>query len=80
MHESVTTITLAPNPFSDYTVLTFTNNPTHYKVFDVSGRLVRTEKITDNRMQFSRGHLPSGIYYLEVIGNEAVIREKLLIE
>ena len=80
VEESVTTITLAPNPFSDYTILEFTNNPTHYTVFDVSGRLVRTEKITANHMQFSRGDLPSGIYYLEVIGNEAVIREKLLIE
>jgi hypothetical protein len=80
LEESVTTITLAPNPFIDYTILEFTSSPTHYKVFDVSGRLVRTEKITANRMQFNRGSLPSGIYYLEVIGNEAVIREKLLIE
>lgn len=80
VEENATTITLAPNPFSDYTILEFTNNPMHYKVFDMSGRLVRTEKITTNRMQFSRGDLPSGIYYLEVIGDEAVIREKLLVE
>ena len=78
--ENKSTIYISLNPFSDYTILEFTNNPMHYKVFDVNGRLVRTEKITTNRMQFSRGDLPSGIYYLEVIGDEAVIREKLLVE
>lgn len=80
IEEEIAKVLVSPNPFSDYTILEFTNNPTHYNLYDISGRLVVTEKVTANRMQFSRGNLPSGVYYLELVGGDKIIREKLLIE
>jgi hypothetical protein len=69
-----------PNPFRDHTVLEFKDNPVEYKVYDVNGRILQSQKVIGDRMQLDKGNLPSGIYYLEVVWESAVSTRKLMIE
>ena len=69
-----------PNPFRDHTVLEFKEIPLEYNLYDVNGRIHRSERVMANRLQLNKGDLPSGIYHLVVIWTSTVSTVKLRIE
>ncbi|HBS85356.1 MAG: hypothetical protein A2W91_16240 [Bacteroidetes bacterium GWF2_38_335] len=76
-------LTLAPNPFSDYTIITLPENEADnysVKVTDVTGKVVSFESgITGNRYLLKRGNLESGYYFVEIMGRSRYI-EKIVIK
>lgn len=69
-----------PNPFRGHTVLEFKDNPIEFNLYDINGRILRSEKVIEGRMQLNKGDLPSGIYHLEVIWESTASTIKLMIE
>jgi len=83
--ESPFEMTIHPNPMSDFSLLSLNGSETeNYTVLlhDFQGRLIRT--ISDshsNPVQIERGSLPSGIYFVQVIGENGFSQcKKLIIE
>lgn len=75
-------ISVAPNPFSDYATVNF-DNPgkvsVEGRVYDVSGKLVRTLTSSADRLTIDRGSLEPGMYFLTINDGSVVIgRTKLL--
>ena len=69
-----------PNPFRDHAVLEFKDNPIEYNLYDINGRIHRSERVIGKRLELKRGDLPSGIYHLVVIWKSKVSTVKLMIE
>jgi hypothetical protein len=63
---------LSPNPFSEYTTLTFdneTHNPYTLVIYDLNGRPVRKmDNITSGEIRIEKGNLESGFYYFKLYG------------
>ncbi|MBU0489320.1 MAG: T9SS type A sorting domain-containing protein, partial [Bacteroidetes bacterium] len=78
------TITVSPNPFNESTIISIpnyqiTNNNAEIKISDVTGKVVRTVKFTNNQTVIERGDLKVGIYFVELRG-ERIYRGKLIVE
>ena len=69
-----------PNPFRDHTILEFKDDPIEWNLYDLNGRILRSEKVIGDRMQLNKRDLPAGIYHLEVIWESTVLTVKLMIE
>lgn len=59
-----------PNPFTDYIYTTEIDNGTPYKVYDMSGRLIRSGEIMLNKIDLSA--LLPATYLLTVTGQKAI--------
>jgi hypothetical protein len=72
-----------PNPFRNFTTIEFTNpDRENYRlvVTNISGKIVcMEEKMYDEKIEFSRRNIPSGIYFIELRGPK-VYRGKMVIE
>ena len=76
------TIIIAPNPFSDFATLRFPNpenRPYILKIFDLSGKVVKSEEIYGREYTLQRENLESGYYIIELRGDR-LFRAKLVIE
>lgn len=67
-------ISVFPNPFSESTMVYFTNN-THsnyiLSITDVTGKIIRQIKnIIDNNIEITKGDLSSGFYMIELKGDK----------
>ncbi len=69
-----------PNPFRDHAVLEFKDNPIEYNLYDINGRIHRSERVIGKRLELNKGDLPSGIYHLEVVWKSTVSTVRLIIE
>jgi hypothetical protein len=69
------TITLQPNPFSQYTTVKIdgADGPYQLNVYDMLGREVRDQTVAGNIFNIDRGTLASGVYMYEVLHNGIVI-------
>ncbi|MBN2681238.1 MAG: T9SS type A sorting domain-containing protein [Bacteroidales bacterium] len=76
-------LSVSPNPFSDFTIITIPDeNAGNYsvRISDVTGKIVRTEtNISGNRFLFKRENLESGLYFVEING-ENVYVERVIIK
>ena len=69
------TITLQPNPFSQYTIIKIEGAEAPYDmvVYDMLGNVVRKEIAGDNTFTIQRGTLASGMYMYEVLQQGKII-------
>ena len=64
-----------PNPFTDVAIFEIKNEKrplsitSHFSLFDATGRLVRTENMTNGRLEFQRRDLPVGFYVFRIEDN-----------
>ena len=64
-----------PNPFADVAIFEIVDKTrplsitSHFSLFDATGRLVRTENMTDGRLEFQRRDLPVGFYVFRIEDN-----------
>ncbi|MDQ3112308.1 MAG: T9SS type A sorting domain-containing protein [Bacteroidota bacterium] len=69
-------IKVFPNPFSSFTqietdpALLHIYNDLQFVLYDVNGKIVRKEKMTNTVMRVERGDLPDGIYFYRVFAGE----------
>ena len=76
---------LAPNPFRDFTVLTFDNRPGDQytlSIYNAQGSVVyRQENIVTGHVRIDRNNLPDGFYYYQLRGADNVAANgKMLVE
>jgi len=69
------TITLQPNPFSQYTTIKVdgVDGPYELNVYDMLGRVVKNQTAAGNVFNLERGTMAAGMYMYEVMHNGAVI-------
>ncbi len=63
-------VTAYPNPTTDYLTLSiseFEISNLTYQLYDISGKLLQSEKITDNQTSIVMSNFVSGIYFVKVI-------------
>lgn len=78
------TITVCPNPFSEFTTISIPNtqiigNNAEIIITDITGKVVRIDKLTNYQTLIERGKLNAGVYFVEMRGNK-LYRGKLIIE
>ncbi|MBC8147767.1 MAG: T9SS type A sorting domain-containing protein [Bacteroidetes bacterium] len=73
-------ITVFPNPTTDNLTLKvsastpLSNQITDYRLYDISGKLLETKKLTNNETIISTANLPSGTYFLKVVSDDKEIK------
>lgn len=72
---------VSPNPFSDYTMVTFKNSePKTLELFDSTGRLIMQDECKEKEYILNKGDLSSGIYMLISHEKNSYKHVKLLIQ
>lgn len=62
-------LTAYPNPTSDMLTLSVENHDAdnlHYQLFDISGKLIKTDKLVGNQTQINMSSNASGAYFLNI--------------
>ncbi len=74
-------ITIYPNPASDIVNINIIKNncAVTYTIYNVLGSLIKTEKLEQDKQQFSVKELSSGIYMVEIKAKGLSLKQKLLI-
>lgn len=66
-----------PNPTADFLTLNvenYDNENLSYQLFDISGKLLKSKKLTSNETTISMTNLVSATYFLKVIDNKKEIK------
>lgn len=66
-----------PNPTSEYLNLIvedFTNQQYSYQLFDVSGKLIQSDKVSSSTTSINTQALTPGVYLLSVLENNSIIK------
>lgn len=72
-----------PNPTSDYLSLEVRNTELtdlHFQMYDISGKLLQSEKITDNQTNINMNHLATSIYFVKIIQKNKEIKSFKIIK
>ena len=72
-----------PNPFSDYTIITFSNDSNEerlIRIFEVSGRLLYQKNTIKNMLKIYKSNFSAGLYILEISQNNNAIKDVLIVE
>lgn len=80
--ENENNISIYPNPASDIINLEIENSNNKnltLDIYNILGKKLRTEKISNNQNQINVGNLNNGTYILEIKTNESIKIKKLLI-
>lgn len=80
-------IAIAPNPATDYTVITYTlkeNETVDYKVYDLNGRVIFSKNMGiqpsgNQHININTINYESGVYYLIMSVGESTVSEKIVI-
>ena len=72
-----TEIKVYPNPVSQFATFklesTSIQPPLDFEIYDVAGKLVRSERFYDTTFIFNRKNLPSGMYFYQISSKEQLI-------
>jgi len=75
-------LVVLPNPANAYLQIAtslFINGPTTIELYDASGRLVLSKRMTSSTEEINTSQLPVGTYLLKLLQNESVETKKILI-
>lgn len=70
-------LSVSPNPTTDYLLLSFTDfdaSKLSFQLFDMSGKLLQSEKITSNQTSISMQNLVPATYFVKVTENNKQIK------
>ena len=74
-------INIFPNPFRNQTLIQMkASNDYTVKMYDASGRLVRTEYFEGDNAIIKRGNLFEGVYFMTVQSDKVTFRSKVIIQ
>ena len=71
-------VLIYPNPFYEYTTLSFNSSVTSYQLYDFMGRLILEEELKVKIKHLHRNNLKSGLYILRLLNENSLRDEKLL--
>ena len=82
LDETNPSATVYPNPTTDYLTLEVKEldyEALNFQLFDIQGRLLQTQKITNNQTHIVMSTLPAAIYFIKVSqGNKALKTFKII--
>ena len=76
-HQISLNMKVYPNPTSDFLILNVGNfelSTLNFELFDVSGKLLESKKITSSTETISMENLPSSTYFLKVTSNNEEVK------
>ena len=78
-NNTFSSLEIYPNPANEY-IFVKTENPVQsYILFDVSGRIIRSDKMNENKISIF--DLPDGIYIAEFyLENGSTVKKKFVVE
>ena len=76
--ENTLTVLIAPNPSEGLFTVQGVETGQVINIIDVSGRLQMNKVVSTARQEFDLTHLPSGVYFLTIVG-ETVAPQKLIL-
>ncbi|MEQ8706492.1 MAG: T9SS type A sorting domain-containing protein [Phaeodactylibacter sp.] len=68
-----------PNPVKDWLRLRFPEDEYRFRLLDIQGRVIQTEKIKGNAHQISTDNLSGGMYLIQLIGSDGVSGLKTIV-
>lgn len=79
---TISEITIAPNPFTLQTTITFNEEQKHgiIKIIDVLGKEIKTIPFTGKQLIIEKGSMQAGIYFLQVKTEQKVQSKKIIIQ
>ena len=83
LSDQIENINISPNPLT--TTATFTlpltpNQSAEFRLYSLSGKMLRQERFTGNSYQLNRGQLPAGMYIYSITGSAQNFVGKLMVE
>ena len=70
-----------PNPFSVSATIELPNTGSHtLTIYDLAGKLVRTEFVSGEKIEIERGTLTKGIYFIELRSESHTYEAKLVVD
>ena len=75
-------IKIYPNPFNSKTNISYPNSNNQLyslTIYDIDGKNVYSIKTTEEKIEFERNSLSDGFYFIELKGNNTILRSKMLI-
>lgn len=75
-------MTIYPNPATEYTEVRLNENlhGADFKLYDVHGKIIHSQKVNGTNVTLSRNTLPSGIYFIRITDGDKVQTSKLVFE
>jgi len=75
-------ITIAPNPFTSQTTITFSEEQKNalIKVVNVLGEEIKTINFTGKQLTIDKGAMPAGIYFLQIQTEKGLENRKVVVE
>lgn len=73
-----TKINLAPNPFKDEIVVINDNAITKIEIIDITGKVVLTSELNNNKVIVNTSALKNGIYYIKIYNINEVQTQKII--
>lgn len=68
---------LYPNPVSDLLIIQNRTEIKSYSLIDISGRIIRSEKVNANYYEVNTGNLARGIYFVRITTSTKTFTEKI---
>lgn len=78
--EYVIDVLVYPNPFENYTTLSFNEQVKSYQLYDATGRLVLEKGVVDKVELLYKNDLKTGLYLLRLVGEQKIGVKRLMIE
>ena len=69
-------LTVAPNPFSDFTIFTLKGKNVEagqFELYDITGRLIQQHSFSNNQFRLQRNGLPGGAYFFRLKNTKGIL-------
>ena len=76
-------ITIAPNPFTDETTITFSEEQknTLIKITDIVGKEIKSVILSAARnLNIEKGEMSNGIYFVQIINEKGIVNKKIVVQ
>jgi len=78
---SIDDIKVYPNPFKNQTMIQMqVSDQYQIKLYDTSGRIVRTDSFSGDHFTFRKNDLPEGVFFLTVTSDNVAYRSRLIVQ
>ena len=78
---SIDDIKVYPNPFKNQTMIQMqVSDQYQIKLYDTSGRIVRTDSFSGDHFTFRKNDLPEGVLFLTVTSDNVAYRSRLIVQ
>ncbi len=73
-------ISVYPNPAQDFVTINGLSGQNGIKIRNVFGKIVKSLKVASNEITIRIANVPTGIYFIEIIGENKRVSKKMVVE